>query len=371
MSNVIKENNIIAFAPGFYLQKYLTNQEISQEEFAKRIGISKSKMSKIINGNITLDDETINKIAIVLGTSKELWRNLDNQYKDKLFEIKEAKTNEQEKPIVKELDYNFWVKLNILPHVRNWKEKINNLRKVLQVSNLTVLKQPDLFTQYRRVKNTVSEKNIISSNAWIQTAIYLSRSINVDDINLEYLKDHLSQIRDMTNQNPKEFVPQLESIFKKSGVKFVLIPDLKNTGINGAVKWINEGNNVLLMLNNRRKDADIFWFSLFHEIAHVFQQKKTKMIVSPSPDKNKNVISEDNMMRKLEEEADNFARDMLLDKDSYNDFISLGRFDVNSIKCFAQTQKIAPGIVVGRLQKEGHVPYNRCNRLKKRYEFDI
>ena len=127
MSNVIKENNIIAFAPGFYLQKYLTNQEISQEEFAKRIGISKSKMSKIINGNITLDDETINKIAIVLGTSKELWRNLDNQYKDQLFKIKEAKTNEQEKPIVKELDYNFWVKLNILPYARNWKEKINNL----------------------------------------------------------------------------------------------------------------------------------------------------------------------------------------------------------------------------------------------------
>lgn len=370
MSNVIKENNIIAFAPGFYLQKYLTNQEISQEEFAKRIGISKSKMSKIINGNITLDDETINKIAIVLGTSKELWRNLDNQYKDQLFKIKEAKTNEQEKPIVKELDYNFWVKLNILPYARNWKEKINNLRKVLQVSDLTVLKQPDLFTQYRRVGNTVSEKNIVSSNAWIQTAIYLSRGKDVDDINLEYLKNHLSQIRDMSDQNPQEFVPQLEAIFKKSGVKFVLIPDLKNTGINGAVKWINKGNNVLLMLNNRRKDADIFWFSLFHEIEHVFQQKKTKMIVSPSSDKSQGVVLEDNMMRKLEKEADDFARDTLLDKDNYKKFVSLGKFDINSIYYFAQTQKIAPGIVVGRLQKEGYVPYkSMCNRLKKQYEF--
>lgn len=104
MSNVIKKNNIIAFAPGFYLQKYLENQKISQEAFSKRMGISKSKVSKIINVNISLDDETIDKIALVLGTSKELWRNLESEYKDKLLEFKEKEINELEKPMVKELN---------------------------------------------------------------------------------------------------------------------------------------------------------------------------------------------------------------------------------------------------------------------------
>ena len=80
----------------------MENQEISQEAFSKRIGISKSKVSKIINGNISLDDETINKIALVLGTSKELWRNLESEYKGKLLEIKAEEINEIEKPMVKE-----------------------------------------------------------------------------------------------------------------------------------------------------------------------------------------------------------------------------------------------------------------------------
>ncbi|WP_279155604.1 MULTISPECIES: helix-turn-helix transcriptional regulator [Bacillota] len=80
----------------------MENQEISQEAFSKRIGISKSKVSKIINGNISLDDETIDKIALVLGTSKELWRNLESEYKGKLLEIKAEEINEIEKPMVKE-----------------------------------------------------------------------------------------------------------------------------------------------------------------------------------------------------------------------------------------------------------------------------
>lgn len=366
MSNIIEKNNIIAFAPGFYLQKYLENQEISQEEFSKRLNISKSKMSKIINGNISLDDETISKISIVLGTSKELWRNLENKYRDKLLEIKEEKVYELEKPIVKELDYSFWVRLKILPATRSWKEKINNLRKILQVGDLTVLKKPDLFTQYRRTGSAISEKNIISSNAWIQTAIALSKNVNVNDINLQYLKEHLTPIRNMTILEPEEFIPQLNKIFEKSGIKFVLIPDLRNTGINGAVKWINKGNNVLLILNNRRKDADIFWFSLFHEIAHVFQEKKKKMIVSPSTNKSK---FENRIMERLEKDADNFARDILIDRKNYNNFLSLGNFDTDSIKIFAKDQNIAPGIVVGRLQKEGYIPYNRHNDLKIKYEF--
>lgn len=366
MSNVTKKNNIIAFAPGFYLQKYLENQEISQEEFSKRLDISKSKVSKIINGNISLDDETINKIAIVLGTSKELWRNLENEYKDKLLEIKEEEIYELEKPIVKELDYSFWVKLKILPPTKSWKERINNLRQVLQVGDLTVLKKSDLFVQYRRTGNTNSEKNTISSNAWIQTAINLSKNIDVNNINLQYLNTNLDLIRNMTILEPKEFVPQLNKIFARSGVKFVLIPDLKNTGINGAVKWINKGNNVLLMLNNRRKDADIFWFSLFHEIAHIFQEKKKKMIVSRNTNTSK---FKNNIIEKLEKDADDFARDILIDREAYKTFLSLGNFDASSIKEFAKDQNIAPGIVVGRLQKEQHIPYSMHNNLKVKYEF--
>lgn len=34
----------------------------------------------ILNGNLPLDNEIINKIATTLGTSKELWQNLSNEF---------------------------------------------------------------------------------------------------------------------------------------------------------------------------------------------------------------------------------------------------------------------------------------------------
>ena len=76
-------------------------------------------------------------------------------------------------------------------------------------------------------------------------------------------------------------------------------------GVNGAVKWIND-ERVVLAMNNRRLDADIFWFSLFHEIRHVLQ-KKTKTVFISYGEKEMIEINE-----KLEEDADNFATNFLI-----------------------------------------------------------
>ena len=57
------------------------------------------------------------------------------------------------------------------------------------------------------------------------------------------------------------------------------MPHLKNSGVNGAVKWVSE-DRVVLAMNNRGLDADKFWFSLFHEIKHVLQQKIKTVFIS-------------------------------------------------------------------------------------------
>ena len=59
----------------------------------------------------------------------------------------------------------------------------------------------------------------------------------------------------------------------------ILLPNLKNSGVNGAVKWINDGR-VILAINNRRLEADVFWFSIFHEIRHVLQRKIKTVFIS-------------------------------------------------------------------------------------------
>jgi HTH-type transcriptional regulator/antitoxin HigA len=47
----------------------------------------------------------------------------------------------------------------------------------------------------------------------------------------------------------------------------------------------------------------------------------------------------------------------------------MGDFGHAAVAEFAQRIGVAPGIVVGRLQHEGLIPYNRLNRLKRHYTF--
>ncbi len=109
-----------------------------------------------------------------------------------------------------------------------------------------------------------------------------------------------------------------------------------------------------------KKSADIFWFSLFHEIKHVLQQKIKKVIISDDGD-----LSIDNS--ELEKEADNFAKDLLIPKAAYESFIKETELTKKNIIEFAEKVDIDPCIVVGRLQKEGKLNYNQFYGLKKKY----
>ena len=55
----------------------------------------------------------------------------------------------------------------------------------------------------------------------------------------------------MTIEETEKFLPKIKEILAECGVAFVLLPHLKNSGINGAVKWINE-DRVVLAMNNRK-----------------------------------------------------------------------------------------------------------------------
>lgn len=146
-----------------------------------------------------------------------------------------------------------------------------------------------------------------------------------------------------------------------------MVPNLKNCGINGAVKWLGE-DKVLLALSDRCKYSDVFWFALFHEIRHVFQKKKAHIIVSV--DKDIEVNSKINI-ENLEADADKFAQNFLIKPKDYTEFIKSKDFSRAAVEKFAEDIKIQPGIVVGRLQRDGYIDFSHLSSLKQRYEIVI
>lgn len=361
MSNIKEYKDIYAFHPGNYLQDIIEDMEITQEEFAVRLGTTAKTISKIVNGEANLSKDIALKLSNMFGTSVDVWLNLQASYDKKLLEIKNEEEIDKEKTILDYIDYSYFVALGVVEKTRDSRKKIENLRNYLKISNLNVLLISNFLVNYRTSTAKVSNKNIINSKVWLQTAINIGKQSKVNDFNAKKLESHIDEIRSMTLKSPQVFLPRLKEIFRDCGVTFVLLPYLKNSNINGAVTWINQ-NKVILALNDRRNYADTFWFSLFHEIKHVLQQKHKQLFIS---EQKKEITSLDDI---LEKEADDFARDTLIPKDKYEDFISKKNFSDESIKKYSKEIGIHPGILVGRLQYDKKIAMMRGSNLKERYK---
>jgi len=361
MSNIVNYRDIMAFHPGYYVAEIIEDMGVTQAEFAVRMGTTSKTVSQLVNGQANISNDLAQKLSTMLGTSIEFWLNLQTAFDEKVIEINKAKATDEQAEIVAVIDYSYFVKLVNLPVARTVREKIDNLCSFFRIADLRILRQNDFLVNFRTGIATVEDKNIINSRAWLQTALNVAARIETAPFNADKLKAYIPEIRTMTLQDPDVFLPRLREIFSECGVAFVLLPYLKNSGINGAVKWINQ-DRVVLAMNDRRLNADTFWFSLFHEIKHVLQQKTKTVFVSSSKQEMKA------MDEKLEEEADIFAQNTLIPIRDYRQFAPSRYTSDAEIIAFAMKIGIHPGVVAGRLQHDHIIAPNRCSALKQQYK---
>ncbi|MDD7389650.1 MAG: HigA family addiction module antitoxin [Lachnospiraceae bacterium] len=364
--NKIEYQELIAFHPGYYVKDYIDEMGITQEELAKRLQTSPKYVSDLVNGRINLTDEMVLRLSIVFGTSTKMWLNLNQKYIEKKLEIEKRKRIDEECGLVRKIDYKFWVELGLVKATRNTAEKVEELQRYFKVSSLRVLCQRDFLVQYRTGVSEITDLNVINANAWVQTAINLGIQREVETFDKKKLLEAIPEIRGMTVQEPKVFYPRLKALLAGCGVALVLLPNLKNCGVNGAVKWLGK-DKVVLALNDRRKYADTFWFALFHELGHVLQQRVKVLLVS---EQNSGGLETDDLIQRFEREADIFSQNTLIPKEEYDEFLKINQkgFTAEAINGFASRINILPGIVVGRLQQDNYLTYQTTlNSLKIKY----
>lgn len=354
----------ILIHPGVHIKNTIEEMELNQEEFAKRLGVASKTVSKIVNGKANISNDVAKRLSTMLGTSIGVWLNLQQSYDEKLLDKKVQDEIDDDYEILELLDINFFTNhLRIMEKNLKKHEKIKFLRTFLKVSTLQQLKERDLLINCRTSNCTPNDvKNIVPINAWVQTAINEGRDIQTHPYNHNLLKSCLPEIRLMTNQSPEDFLPRLTDILKESGVALAILPHLKNSKINGAVRWLSH-EKVILAINVRGVYADLFWFTLFHELGHVFQHRTTNTFLNY-----RSADDIDTVNQTLEEEADLFSQETLIESSKYSNFITTNIFSEAAIINFAHQINIHPGIIVGRLQHDRYLEFNQFNHLKEKYK---
>lgn len=346
---MVKSRSFIATPPGATIKEQLLDRGLSQKEFALRMGMSEKHISKLINGDVQLTPEVAVRLEMVLGVPAKFWNKLEATYREKLIKANAENEMDADKELVKKLPYREMSKNGWVPETREVTEKVIYLRKYFEVVNLEIIKDMKLSKiACRRLAET--EKGNLALLAWAQKAKLEARAIETSLIDLKTLKKKLPEIRSMTVMNPVDFCPKLIEMLSGCGIALVFLPHIGGSFLHGAT--FCDGNKIVVGLTVRGKDADKFWFSLFHELGHILLG---------------HINQSDGTTDEDEEAADNFAKEILIPTVAFNAFTLLNDFSKASICSFAQEQNILCGIVVGRLQKEGFINYNRCNDLKTKY----
>lgn len=346
-----RSRSYIATPPGATIKEQLDDRGMSQKEFASRMGMSEKHISHLINGNVQLTPDVAYRLELVLGMPASFWSNLEAIYREKLAKVDAENALDADKEIAKKFPYSEMSKNSWLPNTRNPEERVVHLRKFFEVVQLDKLSNENLLPCIACRRLSITEKSDFALIAWVQEAKLEARKVQTMPIDLKGLTKQLPTIRAMTTKDPAVFCSELCKLLANCGIALVFLPHIGGSFLHGAT--FIDNNKIVMGLTVRGKDADKFWFSLFHEIGHILLGHL-----------NRNGEIDD----AAEKESDSFARDVLIPQSVFDSFVAQHNFSQEAIICFASSAGIAPGIVVGRLQKEGHLNFSWCNNLKVKYE---
>ncbi len=356
MSNYIEYHDTVAFHPGYYIKEIVEESGLTQQDFAKRLDTTPKNLSLLIRGEQSLSIDIAMKLSRMIGTSVNYWLNLQNAYDSLIAEFKSAEELVEERKVFAYLDYKYFRDHFGLPDLpRRIDEQIKQVREFLNVSTLSVLTRGDMAVSFRSSAKELAEINTVKANTMVQIAINRAVKRNAPRFNKPKFEEAAAYALTLT-RNHENFYPLIRDAFYEAGVVFVILPNLSGSKINGATKKI--GNSVMLMVNDRRFNADTFWFTLFHEIGHIINGDYG--------------ISFEKETGAQEEAADHYAADALIPPESYQEFIRENdKFDLQTITAFADQIGRDPGIVLGRLQNDGKAAFDDWTLKPLRHKYKV
>lgn len=339
--------------PGELLAETLEVLNLTQAELARRMDRPVQAINEIVRGTKEITPETAIQLERVLGVPAHIWLGLETEYQHTKARLEDGKRLEEESHLAANFPYRALMRLRWIPKAKDRLKQAEHLLHFFGVGSLQLVREAEAAA-YRVSRSLKAEPEALA--AWLRKGVLEAQKVSTKPFNEQHLRDFLPEVRHLTTEKPAVFEPRLKQGLAACGVALVLLPHLPKTHAHGATRWLSP-DKALVQLSLRGKWADIFWFTLFHEIGHILLHGRREVFIE----------WETRGDDRPEREADAFATDLLIQPDQFGHFIeSCPRLSRTDVLALAQTLDISPGIIVGRLQHEGIIPYSNLNDLRMR-----
>lgn len=340
-------------APGETILELLEVNYMSQLDLADKTGINKKTINEIIKGKAPITTATALKLEYVFNIPASFWNNLESNYRESLERKKDIESIKNDEKYLKNIPYNEMANRNwdCIEKTRDSLEKVINLRKFFSVASLSFDTELKRKLAFRKSNN--ENFSFESLYCWLRYGEIQANKNEYSKFNIGLLKEKSKQIRQLANNSFLEQYEKIKEILAECGVALIFEPHLPHTYVNG-VSYKITCDKAIIMISDRGKKDDILWFTLFHEIAHLIKHSKKEVFVDLENDEKSSI----------EIEADEYARNILIPDSAYNDFVKNNIiFTEKTIKSFSKSNNITPGIIIGRLQKDGILKWNQFSNL--------
>jgi len=355
--NEFQYNPNKAIHPGKTLEDLIESINMTQIDLASRSDLSPKTINEIIQGKSPITPETAIKLSSVFGMSSSFWNNLQNKYVETLARIEENHILQKELSYLPRFScYKELVKWGYISKPSNKIEIISNLLNFFGVSSLSLVPKIQAIAFRSSSKDALSKESLA---AWLRCGVIDAQKIDTQPFNKTELIKSIDRLRSLTKERPEIFQKKLINICASCGIALVFVPYFKKTGVNGATTWL-ASDKAIIQLSLRSRFADIFWFTFFHELAHILIHGKKDQFVEFDND-NTNLLSK-------EKEADEFSCDVLIPKDKYSTFIKNGNYSDVAIKSFANSIGINSSIIAGRICHDKNL-WKKLSHLRQRLVF--
>lgn len=338
-------------APGETLRETIDHLKMSQRELAQRLGLTPVSVNRILQGEQPITQETAGGLERVTGVPARFWNNLERQYRELLEKQAQRERAKAETSWLLDFPHKVLVKRGYLPDTKDEAELVN---ASLRFFGFASVDQHREHWQHRAAaarRSQSFESDPGAAAAWIRMGELEAAKIQTEPYNAKAFRAAVLWTRGQTRRPWSESLPAVRAACAAAGVAFCVVEGVARAPWSGATVWLAP-DKAMVLLSLRHKTDERFWFSFFHEAAHVLQDSKKEIHLNDGEDDDP-----------CEVKANRWAEDTLIPADRLREVATLAsEADAQRI---ADELGIAPGIVVGRhqfLTKR----FNRFNKLKRK-----
>jgi HTH-type transcriptional regulator / antitoxin HigA len=345
--------------PGETLQETLEMLGMSQAELAERTGRPKQAINEIVRGKKEITAQTALQLEQVLGIPASFWLAREQNYREALARRAQTINWADDTDLLRQFPVKKMVEFGWLKAAKSKVDQLRELLGYFGAAGPEQLKSLCLHQQAAFRKSDGFEADTGALNAWLRRGELIGQQTDTKPYSEDRFLQALRKARALTRSNPSEFLEPLRQLCAEAGVVVAFVRELPKIRASGATRWLKP-DKALIQLSLRFKWADQVWFSFFHEAGHIVLHGKTDVFLD---------LVNGGTTGEREEEADRFARNLLIPPEDWEHFVGVGYFGAKSVTDFANRQGVSPGIVVGRLQHERRIQFSKLTHLKPRFEW--